>query len=72
MIFASIASYFIAAVATAKVANMPQSPLVGYNNDCNSLAIPSSFPDDSKLDNTFDESDDSGSDGEGSSRFEIS
>jgi len=72
MIFASIVSYLISAVATAKVANIPQSHLDGYSNDSNSLAIPSGFPDDAKLDSTFDESDDSSSDGEGPSRFEIS
>jgi len=73
MLFASIASYLVAAVATAMMCDTPpQSSDGDFIDDCDSLDASFGSPGDHKIDKTFDDSDDSSSDGEGPSRFEIS
>jgi hypothetical protein len=75
MIFASVTSYLITAVATVMMSNTPpesQLPDKDGDDDFNSLDISSAIPGKYKTDKTFEDSDDSSSDGEGPSRFEIS
>jgi len=75
MIFASITSYLITAVATVMMYNTPpeiQLPDKDGDDDFNSLDMSSAIPGKYKTDKTFEDSEDSSSDGEVPSRFEIS